>query len=48
MSTDVEIPQVRFTQRERRGVLLGRNWPQLILSAGSVVALVAIVLMVGW
>jgi len=50
MSTIVEetIPTVRFTQRERRGVFLGRSWPQLFVAGGAIVGFVALLLLFGW
>lgn len=42
------IPTVRFTQRELRGVFLGRSAAQLILAGGAIVGFVALALIFGW
>ncbi|MBP2437904.1 SCO6880 family protein [Microbacterium amylolyticum] len=51
MSTDietVEIPRVRFTQRERRGVFLGRSWPQIILAGIAILGMLLPALLASW
>lgn len=42
------IPTVRFTQRERRGVFLGRSTAQIIIAGGAIIGFVALALLFGW
>lgn len=47
-ATEAEIPNVRFTQRERRGALLGRSWPQLIIAGVAILLPLSVALVGGW
>lgn len=48
LDEQTEIPRVRFTQRERRGALLGRSWTQLFLAAAVLIGVLLAVILFGW
>lgn len=48
ITTEEIIPAVRFTQRERRGVFLGRSWSQILLAGTAILVFVGMLLLFGW